>query len=236
MMMKMLVMIVVALGVAGCITTGRDAATQQTGRVFLGSQDRGPGLYIINVSEEMSTNEPHLRFTGVTTNIDISITVVNGYEKQVLLRVPDLETFAINDITCYDQEGKEIMSTVGEGRIVWWPPYHRRYENLMGRLGVNSNGLLFCCCATQPWRLRRQLEFRSDIGIPETDVGRLFVPDETHSVHLTLAMGIEYVVAGDPRWYKKDVEIRVRLERSEGGQPQGGGYSPPVARSAQTTP
>ncbi|MDZ4200390.1 MAG: hypothetical protein U1E27_14025, partial [Kiritimatiellia bacterium] len=88
----MLVIPGTALGVAGCISTIRSPDTRHEGQVYLGTLYRGPGLYLVNVPEPTCKSQPHLTLTGVTTNLDITIDVVNGYEKEILLRLPDRKT------------------------------------------------------------------------------------------------------------------------------------------------
>lgn len=217
----MVVIAAIFLG-AGCRSTGAAAAEGVAGQVFFGQSDRGPGLYLLDIAEPSDAQAPHLTVAGVTDELDLAITVANGYGTEILLGVPDADTFTITNISSRFSRDDYDITVTSSPLYLAGLLSHQRFESLGGRRGVN--GQVSCCgCTVQYWRLHRRLVFRPSLadadtsGSAQDDDGKvLTLPAEAQVVELRLAMKFRYLVSGDPRWHAKEVALRVRLLRQAG--------------------
>ncbi len=116
------------------------------------------GLYLQNLRAN-GDNAPNLTLTNRDAELELAISLVNGYTNQMILRREDDVTCCITNITCRNADGQIVAMFTNQPAMIAFP-YHLAYENLrQPHLLSPENRRIACGCGATRWtrtlRLRR---------------------------------------------------------------------------------
>ena len=172
--------------------------------VFFGYRFQAEGIYLGNVQQPGTADDPHIVIKDIPTNLCVSLTVVNGYKHDILLRCDylDWSALALQSTVYYDKQGMELRSEVTGFVLkpVWFPDWKRKRYEPLPRIEPPREGNIGMLGGAPTIR---------GLQVP------LDAPTNTARIELTLQLDLEYYIVGDTNVYWTTTGLRVRLTRPE---------------------
>ena len=171
--------------------------------VFFGYKSQGEGIYLGNVQQPNSTNDPHIVIKGISTNLNITLTVLNGYSNEVFLLCDEEDCRALTidsgSAKYYAKSGQELepdVRTFGELQRCVFPGWiSQRYQRLPAIESHHDGKMAILGGAETARSLRRTI----------------CPPSGTVRIDLPLEVGLEYYILGKTNLYRMTTELRVRM-------------------------
>ncbi len=175
--------------------------------VYYGYTYNGEGIYLSNVKDPTTTNAAYVMVDGIGTSAVINVTMLNGYDHEVLLRSEygGWSPLLVRDVRYYDDMDNEqksqtwmAINPAGSPRRLF-----ERYQPLPALENHNGKRMSILGGAPTSASVHVPLE-------PSTNTTRIVI---------TVEACLEYYIVGETNFYTVTTPMEARLTKPIHGQP-----------------